>query len=186
MTMTRPRNAAVLAKTLRLQSRHPVRWSAGLSFHLEQMNITASIAILSMLLGVAACSSLGPVSERPRLPNTSKGYTVQCGSARASSPTADAILRCLNEHKEAFSNSQRDWRVPADGPMMQLAPSRCVRFEHSIKPDVAVDLFEVTTSHRILQLSERQGGQSRFYVSRDRRLIDEFVRVFDMDCVTSG
>jgi hypothetical protein len=143
------------------------------------MSLYTSIAILSMLLGVTACSSHGPTSERPSLPNTSKGYTVQSRGSRASSTTADAILRCLNEHKEEFSHSPRDCRVPISGPMLELAPSRYVRFEHPFKPDMAVALFDVTTRLQILQISEQQGGQSRFYVSRDRRLIDEFVRILD-------
>ena len=143
------------------------------------MSIYTSIAILSILLGVAACSPLGPASERPIFPNTSKGYTVQSRDPHASGITADAILRSLNEHKNAFSYSPRDCRIPISGPMVQLVPSRYILFEHPFKPNIAIALFEPTTSIQILQITQQQAGQSRFYVSRDRSLINQIIRIID-------
>lgn len=90
--------------------------------------------------------------------------------------TSDEALNLLNRFADTFKSSERDCRVPEQGPKAALEPVHVVSFITPANENASVELYVFSETHSVLQISI-DSKVKKFFLSTDKELIGQFSKV---------
>jgi hypothetical protein len=153
----------------------------------KKMTQLLQLAILfSMSLFMVGCADLGkndtahqrndatPTENTPRLLMRSleaaTGMPAVTVNGRAvEKETRGRILTLLAEEVRSFRPCDKDCRASANGPMLELAPSRTISYHLKDGTSLEVSLYTISATHSVLQV--QTSTPVTYWRSEDKKLI---------------
>lgn len=90
--------------------------------------------------------------------------------------TSDEVLNVLNRFAGTFQPSDRDCRIPEQGPKAALEPAHVVSFTTSANENGFVELYVFSEKHSVLQISIGSKVK-KFFLSTEKDLIGQFSKI---------
>ena len=138
------------------------------------------LAVSSFVVGCVDSAKDAPLVQKPKQSQNALSNCLQSNAVvsavswngkAVTTQTRDGVLALLIKQIQSFRHSDRDCRVPVNGPMAQLAPSRTITFRLEDGKRVEVSLFVFDAKHRILQA--RILSPDSYWLSTEAELIDQ-------------